>query len=264
VSRAVADVGQRELVVLDDAAALATEAAARLAAAAGEAVEARGRFAIGLSGGSTPRVLYERLATPAWRDRVPWSRSEIFWGDERSVPPEHPDSNYRLARTALLDPVGIPPERVHRMAGEAADPRAAAAAYETEIARVLGGVPGEAPPAFDLVLLGLGPDGHTASLFPGTPALAERRRWAVENPVPRLGTVRLTLTFPILNRARDILFLVAGADKAAVLREVLEGPADPARLPAQGVRAEAGRLAWLVDRAAAAALSGYPAGGPTR
>jgi 6-phosphogluconolactonase len=260
----VAEAGQRELVVLGDPAAVATEAAARLVAAANGAVEARGRFAVALSGGSTPRALYERLATPAWRDRVPWSRSEIFWGDERSVPPDHADSNYRLARASLLDSAGVPPERVHRMAGEAADPRAAAAAYEGEIARVLGGVPGEAPPAFDLVLLGLGPDGHTASLFPGTPALAERRRWTAENPVPRLGTVRLTLTFPILNRARDVLFLVAGADKAAVLREVLDGPADPTRLPAQGVRPAAGRLVWLVDRAAAAALSGSPAGGPTR
>ncbi|HEV8672729.1 MAG TPA: 6-phosphogluconolactonase [Methylomirabilota bacterium] len=255
--------GEPIVVVLDDPAALADEAAGRVAAAARETVAAQGRFAVALSGGTTPRALFERLAGPPWRHEVPWSRAEVFWGDERWVPPDHPESNYRMARAALLDPVGIPPERVHRIAGEAADPAAAAAAYEAEIARVLGGVPGERPPVFDLVLLGMGADGHTASLFPGTAALAERRRWVVANAVPGLGTHRITLTLPILNRAARVLFLVAGADKAATLREVLEGPVDPQRLPAQAVRPEAGHLVWLVDRAAAAALTSSSIGIPT-
>jgi 6-phosphogluconolactonase len=183
---------------------------------------------------------------------------EVFWGDERCVPPTHADSNYRMAKEALLDLVPIPAERVHRMAGESPDPAAAAAAYEAEIARVLGGSPGGAPPALDLVLLGMGADGHTASLFPGTTALGERRRWVVANHVPKLGVDRVTLTWPILNRAAHVFFLVVGADKAAVLREVLEGPPAVERLPSQGIRPEAGRLVWICDRLAAGALGATP------
>jgi 6-phosphogluconolactonase len=159
-----------------------------------------------------------------------------------------------MAKETLLDAVPIPAGRVHRMAAEEADPAAAAAAYEAEIARVLGGSPGGAPPALDLVLLGMGPDGHTASLFPHTAALGERQRWVVANHVPKLGANRVTMTWPILNRAAHVFFLVVGADKATVLREVLEGPPDVARLPSQGIRPEAGRLVWICDRSAASAL----------
>jgi 6-phosphogluconolactonase len=160
-----------------------------------------------------------------------------------------------MTREALLDHVPIPPERVHRVAAEMADPAAAAAAYEAEIARVLGGVPGGPPQAFDLVLLGLGADGHTASLFPHTAAVAERRRWVVANWVPRLAAHRITLTLPVLNRAATVLFLATGTDKAAILRAVLEGPLEPERLPAQAVRPESGAPVWLIDRPAVASLS---------
>lgn len=244
-----------ELLVLDDPAAVAQEAARRFTALAGEAVQARGRFAVALSGGSTPRSLFALLADEPYRDRVPWDRVEVFWGDERWVPPTHPDSNYRLAREALLDHVPIPPERIHPIPAGEGDPAAAAAAYEAELARVLGGVPGGPPPALDLVLLGLGADGHTASLFPGTAGLAERRRWTVAHQVPQLRTWRVTLTWPVLNHAAQLLVLVVGADKAAALQAVLEGPEDVRRWPAQGIRPEGGRLAWLVDRAAAARLA---------
>lgn len=226
-----------------------------MAECARRAVAARGRFAVALSGGSTPRALFQRLAEPPRRDEIPWARVEVFWADERCVPPDHPDSNYGMARAALLDPIGVPAERVHRVPGEAPDPAAAAAACEAEIARALGGTPGGPPPVLDLVLLGMGADGHTASLFPGTAALAERRRWVMANFVPRLAAHRITLTYPILNRAAHVLFLVAGADKAEVLREALEGPPEPERLPAQGVRPDAGELVWLVDRAAARRLA---------
>lgn len=192
--------GGAMVVVLDDPAAVAREAAARVAALAAEAAAARGRVALALSGGATPRALFERLAAaPA---ALPWNRADVFWADERGVPPDHPDSNYRMAKATLLDPLGLPPERVHRMAGEARDLERAAAAYEALMARVLGGTPGGAPPALDVVLLGMGADGHTASLFPGTAALRERRRWVVAHQVPSHDAWRLTLTYPVLAPAR--------------------------------------------------------------
>jgi 6-phosphogluconolactonase len=248
-------VSAREVVVLDDLEAVARAAADRIAQIAREAVEARGRFTIALSGGSTPRVLLALLAREPYRSKVAWEKAEVFWGDERCVPPTHADSNYRMAKETLLDAVPIPLPRVHPMAGDAADHAAAAAAYEAEIARVFGSTPGETPPALDVILLGMGPDGHTASLFPHTAALGERRRWVTANHVAKLKADRITLTYRILNRGAHVLFLVAGADKAAVLREVLEGPPDPERLPSQSVRPEDGRLVWLLDRAAAAQLT---------
>ena len=246
---------ERQVVVVEGAQDVAREAAERLTVLARDAVGARGRFTVALSGGSTPRALFQLLAREPYRSAIDWERVEVFWGDERCVPPTHADSNYRMAREALLDPVATPGARVHRLAAESDDREAAAAAYATEIARVLGGDPGGAAPAFDLVLLGMGPDGHTASLFPGTAALAERRRWVVANWVQKFGTYRITMTWAVLNRAAHVLFLVAGADKAATLRDVLEGPFDLDRLPSQGVRPEAGRVVWLVDRAAAAQLT---------
>ena len=248
----------REIVVVESGEAVAWAAAERIVVLARAAATTRGRFAVALSGGSTPRALFAVLAQEPFRSAVAWDRIEVFWGDERCVPPTHADSNYRMARETLLDVVPILPERVHRMAGDTADHAAAAAAYEAEIARVLGGTPGGPPPAFDVVLLGMGADGHTASLFPHTQALGERQRWVIANHVPELGVDRITLTWPILNRATHVFFLVVGADKAAVLREVLEGPPDLERLPSQGIRPETGRLVWLCDRAAAAALGATP------
>jgi 6-phosphogluconolactonase len=245
----------REIAILADAEAVARAAADRLVAVAEEAIRSRGRLALALSGGSTPRTLFALLAALPYREQVDWPRVEVFWGDERCVAPTHADSNFRMARETLLDAVPIPAERIHRIAAESSDHAAAAAAYEAEIARVLGGQPGGRPPTLDLILLGMGPDGHTASLFPHTDALRERRRWVVANPVPKLHADRITMTWPLLNQAAHVLFLVAGADKAAVLREVLEGPVDTERLPSQGVRPEGGRLSWLVDRAAAATLT---------
>ena len=177
---------------------------------------------------------------------------EFFWGDERAVPPDHPDSNFGAAAASLLRKLAIPDEHIHRMQGELPDVEDAAARYQAELARVFG-VPGDGlPPIFDLVLLGMGADGHTASLFPYSQPLTERRRWVVGHQVARLGKARITLTPPILNRAAEVRLLVTGADKAGVLKEVLLGPRDPERLPVQLVAPEAARLVWLLDRAAGA------------
>jgi len=227
------------------------------------ALAARGRFMVALAGGSTPRRSYERLGVEPLRGQVDWNRLEFFWGDERAVPPDHRDSNYRMACEALLNGLALDPLRIHRMEGESADLDAAARDYEAELARAFGMAPSGEPPAFDLVMLGMGPDGHTASLFPHTAALRETTRWVVANPVPRLGTQRLTLTAPILNRAARVVFLVAGAEKAEALAEVLEGPADPARLPSQLIRPRPGGLVWIVDRLAAARLTRPLASPPT-
>lgn len=239
---------------LADAEAVSRAAARGFVDLAVEALRRRGRFCVALSGGSTPRRMYGLLAHAPLRDKVDWTRVEFFWGDERAVPPDHPDSNYGLAGAALLGPLGVSPARIHRIEAERADLDAAARDYQGEIARVFGVDPAGSPPAFDLMLLGLGADGHTASLFPYSEALPERRRWVVSQSLPKLRSRRITLTPAIINQARAIRMLVAGADKAAALKAVLEGPADPERLPAQLVAPSAGSLVWLVDEAAAAEL----------
>ena len=241
-----------EVDVFPDKTALIRAEAERIVTLANEAIDRRGRFLLALSGGSTPRPLYELLASDPFRARIDWSRVHLFWGDERCVPPDHPDSNYRMTREALLDRVQPPAENVHRIRGEA-EPQEAAEAYERELRRIFG--PGEVPDrSFDLVLLGMGPDGHTASIFPGTQATTETRRWAmavhVERPRPMW---RVTLTTVVLNAAADVTFLVAGADKADRLREVLQAGGPP-RLPAQLVKPTHGALHWMVDRAAGSAL----------
>jgi 6-phosphogluconolactonase len=243
----------RIIRIFTDVEALSQAAASEFVRCAGEAVAARGRFTVALSGGSTPKRLYQLLAAEPFRAQVDWGRIEIFWGDERCVPPDHADSNYRMAREAMLAHLPIPAEHVHRIESEHANRDAAARAYEEILARAFGVHAGAEPPPLDLVLLGMGPDGHTASLFPHTQALNETKRWVVPNHVPQLNTDRLTLTRPILNRAREVLFLLAGADKAERLAEVLAGPADPLRLPAQSIQPD-GQLLWFVDRAAAARL----------
>lgn len=240
-----------EVRILPDAEALSRAAARAFIELGQRAVVARGRFAVALAGGSTPRRIYALLAEPDYRDQVDWARVELFWGDERPVPPEHPDSNYGMAATALLTKVDLRPEQIHRIPAERPDWKAAAHDYQVEMTRVLGAGPDGSPPVFDLILLGMGADGHTASLFPDTEALRERHRHVVANPVPKLASERITLTFPVINRARDILVVVAGAEKAPTLRAVLEGPRDVERLPAQALSPVAGRLTWLVDRAAA-------------
>ena len=177
----------------------------------------------------------------------------FLWSDERSVPPDHPESNYRMAHEALLGPLGIPEPQVHRMRGEADDIEAAAREYEHTLATLTGAQPGYGVPQLDLVLLGLGSDGHTASLFGDTVALDVRDRWVVRNYVAKFTTSRLTLTFPVILAAREIRVLVAGATKAATLEAVLTGAWDPDRLPAQRLATASGRVVWLVDKAAAPA-----------
>ena len=223
-------------------------AAERIARSAGEAIERHGRFDWALAGGSTPEQVYALLTRPTWA--VDWSRVCFFFGDERCVPPADPQSNYRMARASLLEPLGIAPERVHRMHGELG-PEQAAERYQIELEQHLAR-DGAGTGAFDLVLLGMGADGHTASLFPGTPALDEGTRWVVGNHPPGL-VPRVTLTIPVLNAARRVLFLVSGADKAAAAREVL-GNTTSTPLPAARVRPLAGDSEWLLDADAASLL----------
>jgi 6-phosphogluconolactonase len=238
----------------DDLDALSRAAADELAGLVRAAVADRGTCSIALSGGSTPERLYRLLAARG-PGAVPWEHVDLWWGDERTVPPDHADSNYRLAKQALIDPLGLAGSHVHRIAGELPDHEASARAYSRELVTALG-----SPPTFDLVLLGMGPDGHTASLFPGSPALAETSRWVVAHlvtsPLAHGTQTRITLTAPALNAARHLRFLVAGADKASALAQILEGPRDPARYPAQLIAPHAGDLEWLIDVAAAAALRG--------
>ena len=224
---------------------LAEAAARAFVDGAAGAIAERGRFAVALAGGSTPKATYEVLARDH-SEGVDWPNVHAFFGDERTVPPDHEDSNYRMAREALLD--HVPVGSVHRMRGEI-PPDEAAASYERDLGQFFGG----GFPVLDLVMLGIGSDGHTASLFPATAALSVTDRLAAANPVPKLGTTRLTLTVPVLNAAREVRFLVAGAGKAEALAEILEGDADPREYPAKLVRPPGGPI-WMVDRAAASAL----------
>ncbi len=240
---------------LADAEEVCHTAAAEFVRIGQESIRARGRFSVALSGGSTPRRLFELLAGAPFRDQLDWTKVEFFWGDERAVPPDHKDSNFGMARQAMLQSLHIPDAQIHRMTAEREDREAAARDYQNEIARVFGVASSGAPPSLDLVLAGMGPDGHTLSLFPHTEALKETTRWVVPNFVPKLSAHRLTLTPTIVNRAACVMFLVAGQDKAVPLAEVVEGPPDSDRLPSQRIHPEAGGLLWLVDRAAASKLS---------
>jgi 6-phosphogluconolactonase len=207
------------------------------------------RRSLCLAGGQTPRALYQVLATE-YRDTIPWPQLDLYWGDERYVPPDDAQSNYRLVRESLLDHVPIPKENVHPMPTDLPDPDDAAAAYEQALRERFS----PPWPRFELVLLGMGSDGHTASLFPGSPALAERTRWVVTSRASVDPRVRLTLTLPVLNRAALVFFLVAGAEKADILRRVLAGPPESAPYPAAAVRPEDGRVVWWVDQQAARSL----------
>jgi 6-phosphogluconolactonase len=235
------------VTVLADPAALARAAADLVTERAADAIAARGRFTIALAGGSTPKALYALLAA---QGRIDWGRVEVFFGDERHVPPSDAQSNFRMAEEALLSKVPLVPERVHRIRGEDPDARAAALAYEETLRRALAPAPG-APPRLDLVLLGIGPDAHTASLFPGTWAVRETRLWVAWPWVDKLGTYRVSMTQGVINAARAVVFLVAGKDKVDALRAVLAPDGDPDRHPARVVRPTDGELRLLVDEAAA-------------
>jgi 6-phosphogluconolactonase len=249
----------KDILVLADGEAVSRAAADLFQRACRDAVEARGVFSVALAGGSTPRGLYSLLATdPALRDSIPWDRVGFFWGDERHVPPDHPDSNYRMAHEAMLSRVPVRPERVHRVLSEQPDAAVAASLYEAEVRRAFAADRGV--PSFDLILLGLGPDGHTASLFPGTEALSEQRRLFAANFVQKFGAHRITATFPLLNAARHVVFVVAGAEKATVVRDVLQPQPDTPVVPARLVRPGRGALRWILDRGAASRLTGAGTG----
>ena len=237
-----------EVVVLPDQAALAEEAARRCVALA-QAAQRGGRpFTIALSGGSTPRALYDLLARAPYRDEIDWANVHVFWSDERHVPPDDPESCFRMARETLLDRVPVPAANIYPVPTVGGSAEQAARAYAETIAVTVAGD----PPRFELILLGMGPDGHTASIFPEQPeavAPSDLLTISVHNS-PKPPPTRISFTYKLINAAAGVLFLVAGADKSATLREVLRGPADRARLPARGVRLADGQLVWLVDVAA--------------
>lgn len=221
--------------------------------AAKESVTARGRFTIALSGGSTPRGLYTLIAANA-SGSLPWNQMFFFFSDERHVPPDNADSNFRMANESLLSKVPIPPGNIFRVPTENPDALAVAEAYDKTVRSFFASPAGELP-CFDLILLGMGPDGHTASLFPETSALQEKSRLVVANWVEKLSTHRITFTLPLINAARRVLFLVSGIDKAPALHEVFDGKEPGEKYPSKLVHPANGKLIWLADRAAASELS---------
>ena len=240
-----------EIDISPDPARLTRKAADLFVARAKEAMERRGRFAVAFSGGSTPKALFALLATPEYVGRVDWSRVHLFWGDERCVGPDDPKSNFKMTKEALLDHVPLPTTNIHRIYGED-DPFQSAKQYEQEIRTFFGG--GDTVPAFDLVLLGMGDNGHTASLFPGTWSVREKVRWVVEQYVEVMTMWRVTFTAPLINAAEHVAFLVSGPGKADMLAKVLQGLQQPDVLPAQLIQPAKGLLHWLVDAPAAAQL----------
>lgn len=241
----------RSIEVLANAADLFHAAAEEFVRLARTAIGAQGRFTVALSGGSTPKALYSLLASN-YADFV-WNRVFLFFGDERHVPPTDADSNYRMVEESLLAKIAIPAENVFRVAAENPDAAAAASDYESQLRRFFEIKSGEFP-RFDLILLGMGPDGHTASLFPDSPALDEQSRLVVANWVAKFNTHRITFTFPVLNRAAEVMFMVSGGDKGDMLHQVLEGKNTPP-LPSQRVQPSDGKLLWMLDEAAAAKLT---------
>ena len=235
---------ERQIKVSPDLAALARETADVIVASASEAIAASGKFSIALSGGRTPEALYTLLAQEPYRSIIDWQKVQVFFGDERCVPPDSPESNYGMARRAMLSKVPIPGDNIYRMRGEI-DPNDAAKEYGKTLKEKFG------DGGIDLVLLGMGDDGHTASLFPHTEALKETRHRCVANFVPKLKTWRITLSAPFINQSKRVLILLAGAEKAQRLQEVLEGPRDPERLPIQRIAPQSGQLVWMVDAEAA-------------
>jgi 6-phosphogluconolactonase len=239
--------------VFPDPAAVAHEAAEFVVQLADESIALTGRFTVALAGGSTPDAMYKLLTGEPYRSRVDWAKVEVYFGDERCVPPDHAESNYRMAKEALLSKVPIPGDNVYRMRGEEPEHNLAAKEYGQMLKEKFGDDGG-----LDLCLLGMGDDGHTASLFPGTEAVHEQKHRVVAHFVEKSTTGRswrLTLTAPFINRCRDVLVLVTGAKKAARVAEVLEGPRDPDRLPIQLIDPMSGRYTWMMDTAAAGMAS---------
>ena len=250
-----------QIHILVDPRALAQASADHFVTQAAQAIAQQGFFAVALSGGSTPQATYRLLATEEYAGRINWPLVHVFWTDERCVPPDDPLSNYRMARDALLEHVPLPPRNIHRMKGEIA-PEVGAAEYETSLRSFFSRSPfgridsgASTIPPFDLVLLGLGADGHTASLFPGTTAVREKVRWVIAHHISTLDQWRLTLTLPIINAAAQVTFIVSGTAKADTLRRVLTGPWSPNAFPAQVVQPASGRLLWLVDAEAGSLLA---------
>jgi 6-phosphogluconolactonase len=235
--------------------ALAAEAANRIIQASRDAIQQRGRFTLVLSGGSTPEKTYQILAKPG-RPTLDWSKTYLFFGDERFVPPDDPQSNYGMAKRSLLDPAAVAQDHVFAMPTNTASPATSAQAYGETLGRFFSTPVNREPPRFDMILLGLGDDGHTASLFPGAKALAVQNVWVTWSPPGTLPPPvdRITFTYPLLNAAQQVLFLVAGAKKAEALRDIIEGQPSPTVRPAAGVRSAHGSLTWLVDEAAAGLL----------
>ena len=239
-----------EILICADAAELAVEAARRFAELAVAFTSDAGRFTVALSGGSTPKAMFQILAEKPFADSLPWPSTYFFWGDERCVPPDHAESNYRMANETLLSKIPIPRENIFRISAEDEDHKRAASNYSENLRTFFAAE----RPDLDLVLLGMGADGHTASLFPGTTALCANDRVAAANYVAKLQAWRITLTADTINRARNIIFLVAGADKAPALKEVIEGPRNPEQYPSQLIEPSHGSLLWMVDEAAAKLL----------
>jgi 6-phosphogluconolactonase len=245
----------REIFILPDAAAVTRRAADEFLKSANEAVAQKGSFTVSLSGGSTPKALYAMISDdPGYRSKMPWEKMYFFFGDERHVPPDSPDSNFRMATEALFSKGLIKPEQITRIKGEYADPEKAALEYEQAL-RAYFRLKDDEYPRFDLVFLGMGEEGHTLSLFPGTKALNPGKRIVVHNWVGKLFTERITLTAPAANQANRMIFLVTRADKALALKAVLEGPYEPEQLPAQLIQPVNGKLLWLVDQAAGSMLA---------
>ena len=246
---------EREIRILADGAAIAKRAAQEFIQAATVAAREKGAFSVSLAGGKTPKALYSLLVTdPALRSQVPWDKIQLFFGDERHVPPDHPDSNFRMATEAMISKSPMKPEQVTRIKGEYPDAGQAALEYERALREYFKLKGGEYP-RFDLLLVGMGNEGHTLSLFPGTKALHADGRIAVRNWVGKLYAERITLTAPASSNAVQVIFMVTGADKAPALKAVLEGPFEPEQLPAQLLQPKNGKLLWLVDTAAGSMLS---------
>ncbi len=247
-----------EIQIVATAEELGLAAARQFVYRAREAIVEGNLFTVALSGGSTPKSMYSRLANdPSLNSQLSWHSVHFFWGDERHVPPDHPDSNYGMAYETMLSKLPVPPENVHRIKGEYQSAGRAAYEYDRGLRKFFGLKPGQAP-RFDLVLLGMGADGHTASLFPGTKALREQKRLAVANWIQRFNAYRFTMTTPVLNHAAWVIFLVSGEEKAEMLSEVLYGEYQPERYPAQLIRPVNGRLLWLVDNGATRLLRVHP------
>jgi 6-phosphogluconolactonase len=242
---------KRSIHVVEDADALARQAAMRIVEASRAAIGRKGSFSIALSGGSTPKVTFGLLAAEPFQSQVDWGKWDVYWGDERCVPPDHADSNFKMATDAMLSKVPVAAGNIHRMKGEI-DPNAAAMEYGLLLKEKF------ADGGLDLVMLGMGPDGHTLSLFPGTTALSETKHRCVSNWVEKFKTFRVTMTAPFVNKSKMVMVIVGGADKKERVKEVLEGPYEPTRLPIQLIdpaSAGGGEFLWLTDKAAAALLS---------